>query len=128
MMKLSMKRDRKAKQIVDEMKKAIPVALSTAQLKALCDQAEALGFATGPNLRFWKDVDPSGFHVAGQWFRHRPCLAMWKGVKHSFNFDHNGGVNIRALVLCKMKGKIEPHLLLCDFDEKQFVALCNKRA
>ncbi len=119
---------RRAGQIRREMENAKPVALTTPQLKALCDRAEALGFASGPNQRFWLDVAPYGFHVAGNWFRHRPCLEIWKNVKHSFNFAHNGGVNIRSFVLCKMKGRLEPTILRCDFDEPQFLALIYQAA
>ncbi len=45
-------------------------------------------------------------------------------MTQSFNFDHNGGVNIRALVFCKMQGK--PTFVRCDFDEPQFMDLVNK--
>ena len=109
-----------------KMANAKPVALTTAQLKALCDRAEALGFANGPDERFWQDVDPNGRHVAGDWFRHRPYLEFWQGVEHSFNFDHNGGVNIRAVVLCKLRGRVMPVTLRCDFDEPQFMGLVSK--
>lgn len=114
---------RRASKMQQEMESAQPVTLTTTQLKVLCDRAEALRFSTGPNERFWEDVDPNGRHVAGQWFRHWRCLEMWKGMTHPFNFDHNGGVNIRALVFCKMTGRVEPTLILCDFDEPQFITL-----
>lgn len=102
------------------------VILSTAQLKKLCDQAERLHFDRGPNAKFWEDVDPCGHHVTDFWFVHRPVLAMWKGVKHPWNFEHGGGKNIRASILCKMRGKKEPAYLICDFDHDAFMALVRK--
>ncbi len=43
---------RRARKMWREMANAKPVALTTVQLKALCDRTEALGFASGPNQRF----------------------------------------------------------------------------
>jgi hypothetical protein len=100
-----------------------PVVLSTTQLRKLCDQALALKFSNGPNERFWREVDPSGVHVVGPWFVHRPRLAFWNGVDHPWDFTHGGGKNIRALVLCKMRGEPKPTELLCDFDYEAFMAL-----
>jgi hypothetical protein len=50
-------------------------------------------------------------------------LAMWRGVDHPWDFQHGGGKNIRALVLCKMGRKSKPTQLLCDFDHAAFMAL-----
>jgi hypothetical protein len=97
--------------------------MDTSTLKRLCDRAEALKFANGPNDRFWQNVDPNGVHVCAYSFYHSPNLAFWQGIDHGFNFAHNGGVNIRAIVLCKMKGTMKPTRLLCDFDEQEFKAL-----
>ncbi len=99
------------------------IVLTTPQLRTLCDQAEALRFSNGPNDKFWKQVDPNGFHVVELWFVHQPCLAFWEGVQHEWNFSHGGGKNIRALVLCKMLGRIKPCVLKCDFDHDAFMAL-----
>jgi hypothetical protein len=99
------------------------VILSTAQLRTLCDQAQALKFSNGPNERFWKDVDPRGVHVVALWFVHQPNLALWEGVDHPWDFQHGGGKNVRALVLCKMRGRLKPTDLLCDFDYDAFMAL-----
>lgn len=100
-----------------------PVVLSTTQLRKLCDQAETLKFSNGPNEQFWDQVDPSGVHVVSVWFVHRPNLAMWRGVDHPWNINHGGGKNIRAILLCKMRGKSKPAHLLCDFDFDAFMAL-----
>jgi hypothetical protein len=99
------------------------VILATAQLRKLCDQARALKFSNAPNERFWKKVDPKGAHVVGYWFVHQPNLAFWEGVEHPWDFQHGGGKNIRAVVLCKMLGKAKPTELLCDFDYQAFMAL-----
>ena len=56
------------------------IVLTTPQLRKLCDQAEALRFSNGPNARFWKEVDPKGFHVVALWFVHQPIFAFWEGV------------------------------------------------
>jgi hypothetical protein len=101
------------------------VTLTTPQLRKLCDQAEALRFSNGPKSKFWEDVDPDGEHVVGLWFPHRPCLQFWEGVDHPWDFTHGGGKNIRALVLCKMRGSIKPCELLCDFDYEAFMALAE---
>ncbi len=103
-----------------------PIVLTTAQLRRLTDHAEALKFSHGPNKRFWKSVDPRGRHVVAFWFEHRPVLRLWEGIDHGWNFDHNGGVNVRALLLCKMKGGMKPTELLCDFDWNDFHALLPK--
>ena len=97
------------------LKSGPTVALTTVQLRELCDQAEALNFANGPNARFWETVDPNGIHVVTIWFVHRPNLPMWKGVDHNFDFTHGGGKNIRALLLCKMRGKKKPSRLPLRF-------------
>jgi hypothetical protein len=102
------------------------IVLTTPQLRQLCDQAEALRFSHGPNARFWQGVDPDGLHVVGFWFTHQPDLALWEGVDHPWDFMHGGGKNIRALVLCKMRGRMEPVELLCDFDHDAFMALAVK--
>ena len=73
--------------------------------------------------QFWQQVDPNGFHVVEIWFLHQPNLAFWEGIEHEWDFTHGGGKNIRALVLCKMKGKLEPCLLKCDFDYEAFTKL-----
>jgi hypothetical protein len=49
---------------------------------------------------------------------------MWKGINHGFNFDHNEGVNIRALLLCIGKGG-DGLPLLCDFDCQAFMILAK---
>lgn len=91
---------------------SITVAFPTVTLRKLCDQAEALGLAEGPNAKFWEDVDEDGTHVA------------------SFDFpgtgvvDHGGGQqSARAMVACKMRGRTEPQGLLCDFDYLVFTML-----
>lgn len=103
-----------------------PVVLNTAQLRQLCDQAEALRFCHGPNAKFWEDVDPDGFHVTAQAFVHQPILDLWEGVDHPWDFSHGGGKNIRTLVLCKMRGRMEPLELLCEFDYEAYMALVRK--
>ena len=99
------------------------VTLTTIQLRKLCDQAEALAFSNGPNDTFWKEVDPDGLHVVEIWFVHQPNLAFWEGVQHEWDFTHGGGKNIRALVLCKMRGRKKPCVLKCDFDYEAFMKL-----
>ncbi len=99
------------------------VAMTTPQLRTLCDQGEALHFSNGPNAEFWKLVDPNGTHVVGIWFVHEPRLYLWEGVDHPWDFTHGGGKNIRALVQCEMRGKKKPTGLLCDFDHDAFMAL-----
>lgn len=99
------------------------VALTTPHLRTLCDQAEALRFSNGPNEKFWKEVDPNGHHVVELWFVHQPVLAFWEGVQHEWDFSHGGGRNIRALVLCKMRGRMKPCVLKCDFDHDAFMKL-----
>ena len=99
------------------------IVLTTPQLRTLCDQAEDLRFSNGPNSKFWKEVDPNGIHVVGFWFVHQPRLYLWEGVDHPWDFTHGGGQNIRALVLCKMRGRLKPSELLCDFDHEAFMKL-----
>lgn len=99
------------------------VALTTAQLRVLCDQAEVLRFSNGPNATFWNQVDPNGFHHVEFCFVHRPNLALWNGVDHPWDFAHGGGKNIRAFLLCQMRGKTKRQELLCDFDYEAFVAM-----
>jgi hypothetical protein len=105
------------------------IALTTAQLRSLCDEAEALKFANGPNRAFWEDVDPKGPHVVDLWMEHQPFLAQWDGIDHGFNFGHNGGLNIRAMVVAKMrrakKGRGRTVYLKCDFDCDSFMALAR---
>lgn len=101
------------------------IVLTTPQLRRLCDQAEAIRFSNGPNARFWTEVDPNGFHVVGFWFVHQPCLAFWEGVDHRWDFTHGGGRNIRAEVMCKMRGRLEPVYLKCDFDHEAFMKQVN---
>lgn len=95
--------------------------MSTEQLRALCNRANDLKFANGPNATFWKEVERWGRHVIVLAFRHSPSLRMWEGVDHGFNFEHNNGVNVRALVACQMK-KGTQATILCDFDEEQYLA------
>jgi hypothetical protein len=97
--------------------------IDTPTLKRLCDHAQELKFANGPNDRFWQSVDPKGIHVCTESYYHSPNFAFWQGIDHGFNFAHNNGVNIRAVMLCKMKGSRKPVHLLCDFDEQDFKAL-----
>jgi hypothetical protein len=99
------------------------IVLTTPQLRTLCDQAEKLKFSNGLNEYFWQTVDPTGSHVVGIWFVHQPCLAFWEGVDHPWNFAHGGGKNIRAMVQCKMLGKVKPCYLKCDFDHEAFMKL-----
>lgn len=73
-------------------------------------------------------MDPNGVHVVGIWFVHRPRLYLWEGVDHPWNFALGGGKNIRALVLCKMRGKMKPQELLCDFDYEAFMKMPRKNA
>ena len=115
MSKNSSRKPRKAKHPV--------VVLATGQLRKLCDQAEALRFSHGPDATFWNQVDPNGFHHVAFWFVHQPNLALWKGVDHPWDFTHGGGRNIRALVLCQMRGKTKQQELLCDFDYEAFLAI-----
>lgn len=103
--------------------KRLLVALTTVQMRMLCDQAEALRFSHGPNATFWNQVDPNGQHILGSYFVHRPNLAFWKGVKNTWDFAHGGGKNIRAVVLCQMRDKTKRQYLLCDFDYEAFVAI-----
>src|SRR5262245_31740210 len=101
--------------------------LTTQQLRTLCEQGEALGFANGPTPEFWDMVRPDEEgHLVEYWMEHRPHLPMWEGIDHGFNFAHNGGVNIRALVACVGKGGRELPLL-CDFDYHAFTALAKAR-
>lgn len=106
-----------------DKKETRQIVLTTPQLRTLCDQAEMLKFSNGPNDKFWEQVDPDGMHVVGIWFVHQPCLALWEGVQHKWNFSHGGGKNIRALVLCKMRGKERLLVLKCDFDHEAFMKL-----
>lgn len=99
------------------------IVLTTPQLRTLCDQAEKLKFSNGPNEYFWQNVDPNGFHVVEIWFVHQPNLAFWEGITHEWVFTHGGGKNIRALVLCKMRGRKKPCVLKCDFDCEAFMRL-----
>jgi len=99
------------------------IVLTTPQLRTLCDQAEALRFSNGPNERFWQQVDSNGHHVVEIWFVHQPSLAFWEGVQHEWDFSHGDGKNIRALVLCKMRGRLKPCVLKCDFDYAAFMKL-----
>jgi hypothetical protein len=99
------------------------IVLTTPQLRRLCDQAEALRFSNGPNAGFWKEVDPKGFHVVALWFVHQPIFAFWEGVDHPWDFTHGGGKHIRAMVLCKMRGRMRPCELKCDFDYEAFMKL-----
>lgn len=94
--------------------------MTTATLRIICKNAQRLGFSNGPNGRFWRHVDAKGIHVCCESYFHTPNLAMWRNVDHPFNFAHNDGVNIRAVVMCKMKGRQDPVYLLCDFDEADF--------
>jgi hypothetical protein len=88
------------------------VVLPTAQLRKLCDHAEALGLPEGPNAKFWNEVDEEGRHVV------------------SFNYPRTGIVTfasgkeaVRAMILCKMRGRLRPQGLLCDFDQDDFSTL-----
>jgi len=98
-------------------------ALTTVQLRNLCDQAESLNFSNGPNDEFWQKVEATGIHVVGIWFVHRPRLYLWKGVQHPWKFAHGGGKNIRAEVMCKMLGTKTPCYQVCDFDYENFMAI-----
>lgn len=106
------------------------ITLTTAQLRRLCEEAESLQFANGPNERFWKAVDPDGRHVVDLWMEHRPFLASWEGIDHGFNFEHNGGLNIRAMVVARMKrnrsGQDRTVYLKCDFDHDSFMAIIHE--
>jgi hypothetical protein len=93
----------------------ITVVLPTVTLRLLCDHAESLGLPQGPTAKFWQDVDEEGTHVV------------------SFNFpgtgvvDHgNGKQSVRAMVMCKMRGHIQPQLLLCDFDYTAFSKIVRR--
>lgn len=101
--------------------------MNTATLKRLCDRAQELKFNHGPNDRFWREVDPNGRHLVVFWMHHTPRYHLWGDWRNTpdfpWNFNHNNGVNIRARVLCKMKGTMKPTELLCDFDEQDFKAL-----
>lgn len=97
--------------------------MDTPTLRQMCDHALRLKFSNGPNGRFWADVDPDGVHVSAHSWYHRPCVEFWESIAHEFDFSHNDGVNIRALVLCKMRGRAEPTCVLCDFDADDFEAL-----
>lgn len=115
------KRTRRAK-TSDQTK----TVLDTPTLRRLCANAEKLKFQNGPNKQFWREVDPDGEHVVWFWMRHSPNLAFWgKAVNDPdfpWNFSHNGGVNIRAMVSCQMKNgkRVE---LRCDFDQPDWDAL-----
>jgi hypothetical protein len=100
--------------------------LSTQRLRQLCEHAEQLKFATGPSEKFWTLVKPDGRHVCFLWSEHRPKLWLWQGIDHGFNFDHNNGVNIRAMLLCEMKGTKEPGILRCDFDWHDWQAVLEE--
>jgi hypothetical protein len=100
----------------------MPQIITTKQLEALCSRALKLNFANGPNDKFWEDVAGKGKHFVETAFLHRPYLPFWAGVKHPFNFGHNGGVNIRAILLCQMKNG-KRAVLICDFDEAQFISM-----
>lgn len=104
-------------------KKSTCIVLTTAQLRKLCDHAEELKFSHGPNAKFWKRVDPQGKHLVIFWMPHQPVLALWNGIDHGWNFAHNNGLNVRARLICKMKGTMEPQDLLCDFDWHDFMAI-----
>src|SRR4051794_18663385 len=94
--------------------------LDTPALKKLLEHSRQLHFDRLPGKKFWRRVDPNGRHVVTFAFRHRPNLAMWRGVEHPFDFSHNGGVNVRAIVLTKLKGKRQPQEIVVDFDEKDY--------
>ena len=90
----------------------LTVVLPTAQLRKLCNHAKALGLPEGPSAKFWNEVDEEGWHVI------------------SFNYSGTGLVTftdgteaVRAVVLCKMCGRLDPTALLCDFDQDDFSAL-----
>jgi hypothetical protein len=101
--------------------------MNTPTLKRLSDHAQELKFDHGPNDCFWQKVDPNGRHLVVFWMRHTPRYHLWGDWRSKpdfpWNFDHNDGVNVRARVLCKMKGTLKPTELLCDFDEQDFMAL-----
>ena len=68
-------------------------------------------------------MDPNGIHVVTICLVHRPCLYLWEGVQHPWNFAHGGGKNIRAEVMCKMLGTMTPCYLICDFDYDAYMTL-----
>jgi hypothetical protein len=82
-----------------------PVSLTTGELRTLCDLAKELRFSHVPNDKLWDAIDPGGTHVVTLWVQHRPDLDSWKDKPHAFDFTHNGGVNVRAVVACQMKRK-----------------------
>jgi hypothetical protein len=123
-----MTKTKRAKRMEKKAKRAkqTRTVLDTPTLKKLCDNAERLKFHNGPNRKFWEEVDPKGEHVITFAMRHSPNLAMWGDWRSKpdfpWNFDHNGGVNVRAVVSCRMKDGRRVDLL-CDFDQPEFEAL-----
>jgi hypothetical protein len=99
--------------------------LTTDDLRRLLKRSRALNFSHVPDSRFDRDLDPDGFHISVTSWYHSPDLQFWNraGIKHDWNFAHNGGVNVRAVVLCKMRGRTEPAELMFDFDQHDFEAL-----
>jgi hypothetical protein len=106
--------------------KTTPV-LTTPQLRTLCERAKELKFSHGPSERFWREVDPAGHHLVTAWARHKPSRDFWQGVRHGWNFAHNNGKNIRATLLCQMKGRPTPSALICDFDLYDFRTLLRNQ-
>ncbi len=100
--------------------------LTTPELRAMCDLAQEHHFHNVPSDDFWDRVDPDGTHVLVMWMKHQPDKQFWKnmaafGVTHDYDFDYNGGLNIRALGFCKILGSEKPEKVLFDFDEKDFM-------
>lgn len=102
--------------------------MTTQQLRTLCDQGEALGFAHGPTPEFWDVVHPDETrHLVEFWMEHRPYFPIWEGIDHGFDFAHNDGLNVRALLSCVGK-RGEERLLRCDFDHHAFMTLVQRSA
>ena len=80
------------------------IVLTTPQLRKLSKHSQELKFSHVPIARFWRNVDPSGKHLVSYWFGHQPVMEMWQGIDHGWNFAHNNGLNVRAILLCNDEG------------------------
>src|SRR4051794_33664011 len=105
---------RKASSKCNRKNNNITVVLLTELLRSLCNYAETLSLPQGPTAMFWQDVDEDGIHVI------------------SFNNNSTGIVDhgkrkqsVRGMAMCKMRGRTQSQLLLCDFDYARFTMLVS---
>jgi hypothetical protein len=101
------------------------VTLTTPALRKLWEQAERIGFTHVPERGFWDELDPDGVHLVCFWFEHIPAMLRFLEPEELNQpafacFKHDGGRNIRARLMLKVRGSKEPVLALCDFDRVAF--------